>query len=742
MPVRKPAWSLERPLHAGAGWRAMGRAGFVNLASKLQSKRNMALMDFVTLTQETRLLGLDTVLDADILLPGSFTASECVSGLSHARIELLARREFAAAVAGVDLIGTPMCLSVCVDSDYERGARRYFHGIVSQFSETGQNDEFCYYRAELAPWLWLLTLDSQCRIYQDQTNLETVKSVLDEYKKRFPKLVDYEDRTTVKYTKADYCVQYRESSFQFVSRLLEEDGICYFFEHAEDKHTLVLADSPSAFKACAEQPVARVVASSGSGEFTNPILSWQQKRSLIPGKYTLRDFHFQMPSKDLQVQEPTIVANDVAKELEVYDYPGEYASRFTEKERSGEVRDEAQKTVSLRMQELETVAEEISARSLCRAFRPGQKFQLEESSNLGQNFVITSVNHNGRQTPWYEGDDRAESTEEPYRNEFTCITDKVPYRPARKTLKPRVMGPQTAIVVGKRGEEIWTDEFGRVKVQFHWDREGKRDENSSCWIRVSQPWAGGGWGTVSIPRIGQEVIIDFLEGDPDQPIITGRVYNAEQMPPYQLPSGGVVSGIKSRSTKGGGGYNELSMDDTKGKEKVTIHAQYDMGTTVEHNDTQTVVHGDRTIAVQTGKHTETIKGDTTITIQSGAYVLNVQNNTHTHRVKGDVVELYSSTQKTQVADDILIQSTGATITIDAKTEIFLHCGASSLSLKQDGTIILSGKNVQVTGSDQAQLGVGNQQVTCNVQKVNVSGAAITSSAVGMHEITGALVKLN
>jgi type VI secretion system secreted protein VgrG len=332
-----------------------------------------------------------------------------------------------------------------------------------------------------------------------------------------------------------------------------------------------------------------------------------------------------------------------------------------------------------------------------------------------------------------------------------------------------VQGCQTALVVGPAGEEIYTDKYGRVKVQFHWDREGKKDENSSCWIRVSHPWAGQGYGSVAIPRIGQEVIVDFLEGDPDQPIITGRVYNAAQMPPNGLPKSGMVSGIKTNSTPGGGGYNEMSMDDTKGKEKITVHAQYDMGTTVEHDDTQTVVSGDRTITVKTGKHTETIKGDTAITIQtgnhsltvqtgthtetikgdtsvivqSGAYSLDVQANTHTHHVQGAVTENYDATQDTTVNGNITIKTKTAKITLDAGagTEILLNCGSSLMSMTPSA-IKMSATDIEISGTNSVKVGVGNQNVTCDTQKVATSGAAINSSATGMHEIAGALVKIN
>ena len=298
---------------------------------------------------------------------------------------------------------------------------------------------------------------------------------------------------------------------------------------------------------------------------------------------------------------------------------------------------------------------------------------------------------------------------------------------------------QTAVVTGPKGEEIYTDKYGRIKVQFHWDREGKHDENTTCLIRVATTWAGQNWGGISIPRIGQEVVVAFLEGDPDQPLVVGSVYNAKQMPPYGLPNGKVVSGLKSKTHKGSG-YNEMSMDDTAGKEKITVHAQYDRGTTVEHDDTQTV-HHDRTITVD-GKHNEKIKKDTTITILEGPYKLDVLANTHTHHVNGKVIEWYDATQETHVFNNIEITSGNAQIILTAKEEIQLVCGESYMSMNKDGTILISGKNITVAGKDEASIGVGNQNVKCNKQQVATAGAAINSTAKGMHEIVGAVVKIN
>ncbi len=650
-------------------------------------------------TDKAHLLRLTTPLPENTLLVESFSADEQISGLYEVRLQLVAPLDEADQISADSLIGQPICLAISVSDEYQSSEVRCFQGIISRFHKlSSEGTRFAHFEAIVVPSLWLLTLDSKSRIYQSISVPEIVKSVLDEYSRQFPAFMQVKDSLTKTYPKLDYCVQYRESSFNFISRLLESEGIFYFFEHTGQNHTLVLGDSGSVHKTCPQQPKGRLVGSAGWDDTENPVLTWNERQELRPGKYTMRDFHFQMPSKTLEVSESSVSSFPASKPLEIYAYPGEYASRFSEKQRSSEVQGEAERLVRLRMEAQESLIFESSATSLCRAFSAGQKFELDngKSSKGGQQYVITSIRHSGVQNPWYVAEEPHMSGGDPYRNSFTCIPQKVTFRPQRKTVKPAVAGPQTAIVVGKAGEEIWTDEFGRVKVQFHWDREGKNNQDSSCWVRVSQPWAGKGWGTVSIPRIGQEVVVDFLEGDPDQPIITGRFYNAEQTPPYKLPAGCVVSGMKSNSTKGGGGYNEMSMDDTKGKEKITIHAQYDMGTTVEHDDTQTV-HNNRIISVD-GTHSETIKKDTTITVMEGKQVNTVKQQ----------IEITSQTQYVYVT---------------AKTEIKLEVGKSKLHMFADGRIELTGLNIAIDGA----------------QKVRTHGAEVTSQADMQHQIQGAIV---
>jgi type VI secretion system secreted protein VgrG len=661
-------------------------------------------------TQDNRLAAINTALGKDVLLLESFSGTEGVSELFRFEVRLLA--DVTRTIDFDAIVGKAVTVRV-----FTPNGERFFNGLVSRFSEGSSDSTFTTYYAEIVPWLWMLTQTADCRIFQD-------KSVPDIISQIFKDLgfTDFALHLNKSYAPREYCVQYRETDFNFVTRLMEQYGIFYYFEHENAKHTLVLADTPAAHQPCPLQPKARFHAEAGT--LTEHIVTdWRLEQSVRPGKYALTDYNFEMPSVSLAVN----VASSVGvPSLEIYDYPGEYQKRA-----------DGESLVRTRIEEEECQRVLVAGSGTCAGFTPGYKFDLLEHPRQTNNksYVLTRVAHQA-QEPGY----RSETAEFSYENRFTCIPAAVPFRPTRRTLRPVVEGVQTAEVVGVAGEEIYTDKYGRVKVQFHWDREGKKDENSSCWIRVSHPWAGKGWGSVSIPRIGQEVVVDFLEGDPDQPIITGRVYNADRMPPYALPAGGVVSGLKTNSTKGGGGYNEMSMDDTKGKEKITIHAQYDMGTTVEHDDTQSVINN-RTISVD-GTHTEKIKKDTSIEITEGNLSHTVTTGTGTFKVKGAVDETYEATQTTTVTKEIVIKSGTAHVHVSGETEVKLSSGSAFILIKNTGEIQIHGAKVEMIGTSEAKMGVGSQNVTCNPQKVQTGGAAISSSAVGVHEISGAMVKLN
>jgi type VI secretion system secreted protein VgrG len=668
-------------------------------------------------SQQNRPMRVDTALDQDVLLLEGLAGDEAVSSPYGYTLDLLSEDP---AIAAADVLRTPMAVTI---KTLDGQGERFIHGLVRSFTQLGQSDGLTEYRAEIVPWLWFLSLSSDCRIFQNLTVPDIVTQVFKEWG-----YSDWQLKLVKPHPKRVFCVQYRESHLNFVARLLEEEGIFYYFEHTGTKHTLTLADDNGAVKPCPGQSKARMASDPGQWQKEDVVTAWESEAAVHTGKVTLRDYDYEQPALQL---ESTVTG---AQREEHYAYPGRYTAL-----------DDGDRLARLQLEAEEARQRLVRGAGTCRTFQTGYRFDLKEHyrKDANQAYLLLELRHSAR-----AGDYRSwESAPFDYRNDFLAIPSSVPYRPLRTTPKPRIWGTQTAVVVGKAGEEIWTDKHGRVKVQFYWDRLGKRDENSSCWIRVSQPWAGKGWGSLSVPRIGQEVIVEFLEGDPDQPIITGRVYNAEQTPPYDPGKGGVVSGLRSNTHKGKG-YNEMSMDDTAGKEKVTIHAQYDMSTTVEHDDSQHIVSGNRTINIDAGTHTEKIKGATSITVVTGPYKLDVQTGTHTHHVKANVVENYDADQTTTVAHKVKL---------DGGDQITFVSGASSITLKKDGTISINCKHLQitgdadikasapkveVTGGDEAKIGVGNQQMTCDKTKVNVSGAAINASAVGMHEITGALVKIN
>jgi type VI secretion system secreted protein VgrG len=701
-------------------------------------------------TQDNRLIAIDTPLGRDVMLLQGFTGHEGISQLFSFDLDLLSENS---EIAFNDIVGQKVTLTITLAD----GGSRYINGFVSRFAQSGGDERFTYYRAEVVPWLWFLTRTMDCRIFQRMTVPDIITKIF-----RDLGFSDFKLMLQGSFEPRDYCVQYRETDFNFVSRLMEEYGILYFFEHEEDRHTLVLANSPSAHKPCPEQPEARCNFAPGALLDEDTVTAWQMEQELRPGKYALTDYNFETPSTSLAVNVATTVNGGSNGKYEIYDFPGEYLKKA-----------QGEQLVKIRMEEEEAPHTVVSGASTCRAFMPGYRFELtgHYSQQMERSYVLTEVQHVASVGESYSeaGADVGES----YSNHFICIPDDVPFRPSRVTPKPTVQGPQTAVVVGRSGEEIYTDKYGRVKVQFHWDREGKRDENSSCWVRVSHPWAGKGWGAVAIPRIGQEVIIDFLEGDPDQPIITGRVYNAEQMPPYGLPAGGVVSGLKSNSTKGGGGYNELIMDDTKGNELIRVHGQYDMDSTIEHDLREHVLH-DRSRDVTNNEtfiigndQTETIGGNQTLSVAKNRTRTVTQNEivtvilTRTHSVgvneminvgaaqevtvggaqtvtvgleravtvglsqhvtignslsesiSNDHQESVGDNRTTSVGKDDTLKvgqnrntsvgeddalKVGKSLIIDAGDQIVIKTGQSSITMKKDGTITIQGKDITIKGS--------------------------------------------
>ncbi|NTX53902.1 type VI secretion system tip protein VgrG [Myxococcus sp. CA039A] len=525
------------------------------------------------------------------------------------------------------------------------GTARFFQGVVARMTrwDEGSGPERRRYRVTVVPRLWTLRHRRKSRIFQELTVPQIVHKVLDEAK------VEHRLALTGTYPVRDYCVQYRESDLDFVSRLLEEEGIFYFFEHAESSHMMVLGDGASANPSM--QGESKLV----FRERSHMIASQEYVHELVartevqPGVVALRDYNFLRPAQMLGAEAE---ADDGETALEIYDYPGRY-------EEPGPGRNLAQ----VRLEELRARTQTVTGASYSRRICPGHVFELAEHPDTAVNrkYLPISVRHTGHQSEAVSIDQSTLRSREGYRNEFLCQPADVPFRPSRVTPRPVIPGAQTARVVGPAGEEIHTDEHGRIKVQFHWDREGKANDKSSCWIRVSQAWAGPGWGALYLPRIGHEVVVEFLEGDPDRPLVTGSVYNGQNPPPIDLPGSKTQSTLRSSSSPGGDGSNELRFEDAAGSELVYLHAQKDFNVVVENDKTQEV-RGNETLLVKKdrarvieGNQALEVKKDDDSTI-SGNQSLAVTGNrsttvagNHTESVKGDQSIGVSSSQSLSVS---------------------------------------------------------------------------------------------
>jgi type VI secretion system secreted protein VgrG len=553
-----------------------------------------------------------------------------------------------------DVVGQPITISV----ELEEGGSRYFNGLVSRFVQLPNAGRFARYQAEIVPWLWFLTRTTDCFIFQNKS----VPDIVQEVFKKFG-FNDFELSLQGSYDPWEYCVQYRETACNFVMRLLEQEGIFFFFRHEEDKHVLVLGDSPSAHKDCPTRSRIEYAAhgASSGAQSEDVITHWQCEQELRAGSYTINDYNFEMPSTTLLSTVNGRISQGGNNRFEIYDFPGEY-----------EKRGEGDSYAKKRIEEEEAPHLIGSGTSTCRYLAAGFKFELQGFDRRDQNgnYVLTSVSHSGHIGGSYETGQQGDVH---YSNIFKCIPAAVPFRPLRITPKPLMQGCQTAMVTGSSGEEIYTDKYGRVKVQFHWDREGKYNENSSCWVRVSQNWAGKKWGAVFLPRVGQEVIVDFLEGDPDRPIITGRVYNGSSMPPYKLPDEKTKSTIKSYSSKGGGGFNEFRFEDKKGSEQIFIHAEKDQDIRIKNdlmewvgNDSHLIVKHDQIEKVEGDKHLA-VSGD------------------KNEKVDGTVSLKVGTDHQNKIGSKYALDA-GMEVHLKAGTNMVLEAGAT-LTLKVGGNFI-------------------------------------------------------
>lgn len=665
------------------------------------------------MAEKNRSVTVTTPLGEEELIFYAMTGSEEMGRLFEFEVELLRPLE-KGNVSVTSLLGKDMTVKL----ELEGNEKRYFNGEIIQFRHTGLRDRYYAYRATLRPYLWNLTLNSDCRIFQEKTVTDVIKQILSEHS-----YIDVEYKLDGTYKTLDYCVQYRESDFNFISRLMEQEGIFYYFKHESGKHTLVMTDSNNNFQTITDYTsIPYYPAENNAGRERDHIHEWLPVNQVTTGQYELNDFDFESPSADLTAKKHN-PGTYTHGDQEIYDYPGKYTEVA-----------EGESIANTRLQEKQMAYSLKHGQGNALGLTPGMGFTLENHYFSSENtkHVVVSADY------LVQGDDPVSGmggTGEIFQCSFSAIDFTQPYRSACLTRKPIISGSQTAITVGKSGEEIWTDQYGRVKVQFHWDRLGESNEHSSCWVRVSQPMAGKNWGWISLPRIGQEVIVSFLEGDPDRPLITGRVYNAEQMPPYALPDNQTQSGIKTRSTKDGvaENFNEIRFEDKKGEEELYIHAEKNCNRVVENNDTLKVGFdkkdaGDQTVDIYNHRTVTLDQGNETLTVKKGFRLVDVDEGDDTHNVKmgnrSANVDQGNDTLNVSLGDHSIDVGAGKS-TITAMTSIELKVGSNSIKIDQMG-VTINGTMVSIAGTSTAEL----------------KSPMTTVKGDGMLTLQGALTKIN
>ncbi len=690
-------------------------------------------------SQGSRQIAVATALGGDELLFSRMSWNEALGRPFEALVEL---RSDDLQIDATKLLGTKMTVSLALPG----GGTRYWNGYVSRFVLSAIEGGVAVYHAHLVPWLGLLERTSDCSIFQDQETAEIVEAVFGRHG------FSSDQSLAGSYAKRGFCVQYRETDFNFVSRLLENDGIYYFFEHTEGDHLLKLVDDPEGHKPFdGYEKIPFREPTDAPEDDAEHVWNYRLAHEVQSGSYSLNDFDFSKPSADIQVRSLEQRSHEIS-EMPLYDYPGDYA----------EISDGEQQATH-RLQELQARYELVTGTSNACGIAAGHTFELTEYPRQDQNrkVLVTEASYE-LISDGYGASTGAASSGPSFRCSFTAMPADRPFRPERVASRPVVKGPQTAIVVGPDGEEIMTDDegMGCVKVHFHWDRRQDVDWNErSCWVRVAQTSAGKGWGGIQIPRIDQEVVVEFLEGNPDKPLITGRVYNAEQPPPYALPANATQSGIKTRSSKGASAenFNEIRMEDKKGEEHFYIQAEKDQQILVKNDRTRSVGHNeeveignDRTVQVAanetvsvganelrevTNNRTRNVGANETITI-SKLKTLNVGLNDMTNvggaqevtvagaqavSVGGARALSVGGAQQTsvggvdskdvglncslevgknlteEVGDDWRHKS-GKTILIEGGDQITLKAGKASITLKKNGDIEIKGNKISVKGS--------------------------------------------
>jgi type VI secretion system secreted protein VgrG len=622
------------------------------------------------LTQDHRFITIDTPLGPDVLLVNAMVAEEYVSQLPEIHLDLLSHQNNIQldkivgqlVTVTLDPQGANASLTSVVVSS-AKGSQRYFHGYVASFGRVGNSGTVTRYEMTVVPWLWFLTRTTDCRIFQNQTPENILATIFHELG-----FQDFKITVSSPRPKLEYIVMYQESYFNFCARLMEQEGLFWTFRYEKDKHILVIGDTNALFPTQPDLKTIPYYADSAASEY-NGIDRWDEAFSFRVGKVTFRDFNYKTPSSPLLLvqAQTTALKNPKIGSTERFEYHSLY-----------DLSDDGRRYVNYAMQAEEAAARRFEGAGFAWGMTCAGRFTLVNhpvSTYNKKEFVVLHVRHQA------VNDYTRHDSEMPYRNTFTCLPEETPFRAERRTPKPFMHGTQAAIVVGPKGEEIFTD-GSRVKLHFFWDRRGQSDGADSMWVRVSQPWAGNGWGGSAIPRIGQEVIVAFNEGDPDNPVVVGRVFNGESGNPYHGTNGQTM-GIKSQTHKGEGS-NELRFSDVNGAQELFMHAQKDMNTVVENAQTTQVLAGDRSIAVAKGSHfTQVSVGNLQDTVSKGNTTHQTPEGVHTIEAKelwikvggesgtkihmtGDLIEIYKGSSVIHIDDGhIVVNATRTDINPDS-----------------------------------------------------------------------------
>ncbi len=625
---------------------------------------------------DNRILSISTPLGEDTVLLHKAKYRESLGNPFRIDLELVSDDEN---ISLDDILGQ----NVTIEMETSDGSR-FFNGIVTEFYQSDNQSMTARYGAVVRPWFWLLSLSENCRIFQEKSYPDIIKEVFDELG-----FSDFEDKLTSSYSPQDYVVQFNESDLNFVTRIMQQEGIFFYFKHIDGKHTLVMLDDNSS--SVDEGEVAYFeLEEESKHQGVDGITEWRNQRQVRSGGISLKAFDFELPSKDLSAVTSDPQTSSLSS-FQKYRYPGKYTERA----------DGEQYTKMLMQQENARYTKKYMKGNL-RSLYAGAQFNLVDYPREDQNtqYLITDYECIMRGDSYMA--EAQDSNKTFFEFSASMLPSKVPFRPELKASKSKMTGPQTATVVGKKGEEIWTDKYGRIKVQFHWDRVGKSDEQSSCWIRVSQTLAGKNWGSMYIPRIGQEVLVDFLNGDADKPIVIGCIYNGNTMPPYPLPENATITGYKSRSSKGGGGFNEIRFEDKKDEEQIYIHGQRNQDMLI-NNDYFKTIGNDQHVAIKNDKfevvendreeevkndHKEKIGNDRSLTVD-GKESIKIEG-TRSLTVSDDVSETFKGKYSQKVTDKTFMKAEN--ICLQADSNITLKVGGSSIAIEKGGiTIKTSGK---------------------------------------------------